>query len=398
MALRVAPELDHAILAIQGPPGSGKTFTGARMIVELVRHGLRVGVTANSHAVIDKLLVDVVKAGFEASLPVGCVHKVSKKRGQATVIEESIDNAAVLARIVPGGNVVVGGTPWLWAREDARAVLDVLFVDEAGQMSLANVLACSQSAKSVVLLGDPQQLEQPQQGSHPDGADRSALQHLLGAEKTVPPGMGIFLAETWRLAPSICEFTSEVFYESRLHPKPELVRQRVVGTGVLDGAGLWVLPVNHDGNQGVSLEEVDAVADLVERLLVPTSGWIDAEGRHLPLRPADVLVVAPYNAQVAALSARLAPRGVRVGTVDKFQGQEAPVVIYSMATSSPEDAPRGMEFLCSLNRLNVATSRARCASVLVASPRLFTPECKTPRQMQLANALCRYAELARVVA
>ena len=159
-----------------------------------------------------------------------------------------------------------------------------------------------------------------------------------------------------------------------------------------------VVDVEHDGNRNASDEEVEVVAGLVGRLLAPGARWIGREGRAAPLRADDVLVVAPYNAQVSRLAERLAPAGVRVGTVDKFQGQEAPVVIYSMATSSPEDAPRGMEFLYSLNRLNVATSRARCLAIVVASPRLFEPECRSPRQMQLANALCRFRELARVVA
>ena len=273
--------------------------------------------------------------------------------------------------------------------------MDVLFVDEAGQMSLANVLAVSGAANSIVLLGDPQQLDQPQKGSHPDGVNASALEHILGAHQTIPADRGIFLPVTWRMAPSICEFTSEVFYEGELSSKPGLERQRIVGVAGLDGSGLVVVGVEHDGNRNASDEEVEVVARLVARLLAPGARWTDEKGAATQLKGDDVLVVAPYNAQVGRLADRLAPTGVRVGTVDKFQGQQAPVVIYSMATSSPEDAPRGMEFLYSLNRLNVATSRAKCLAIVVASPRLFEPECRSPRQMQLANALCRFRELAR---
>jgi uncharacterized protein len=281
------------------------------------------------------------------------------------------------------------------ARPEFANSVDVLFVDEAGQMSLANTLAVSRAAQSIVLLGDPQQLDQPQKGSHPDGVNLSALQHMLGDHKTMPIDRGLFLPITWRLAPSICAFTSEVFYEGRLESKPGLENQGLTGIGEFDGSGLWVVEVDHDGNRNSAMEEVVAVADLVARLTARGARWIDEDNKEKLITGDDILVVSPYNAQVSRLAERLASTGARVGTVDKFQGQEAPVVIYSMATSRPEDAPRGMEFLYSLNRLNVATSRAKCAVFLVASPRLFDPECHTPRQMKLANALCRYREMRR---
>ncbi len=397
-AVRIAADLDHTVLAIQGPPGAGKTFTGAEMICELVRRGARVGITAVSHKVIRNLLDAAVKAAAEARLPMNCIHKVTNKSDPPSSIEEVTDNGEALARLRDGRANVVGGTQWLWARPEAQTVADVLFVDEAGQMSLANVLAASQAAESVVLLGDPQQLEQPQQGTHPEGADLSALEHILQGHATISDDRGIFLPETWRLAPSICAFTSEVFYEGKLHARVGLERQVLVGTAPFEGAGLWVAAVPHEGNQNSSSEEVDLIDKIVARLLRPQARWVDRHGATHPMTPDAILIVAPYNSQVSLLSERLAPQGVRVGTVDRFQGQEAPVVIYSMATSTPEDAPRGMEFLYNLNRLNVATSRARCASILVASPRLFEPDCRSPRQMRLANALCRYVELARPVA
>ncbi|MEZ5420490.1 MAG: C-terminal helicase domain-containing protein [Vicinamibacterales bacterium] len=192
----------------------------------------------------------------------------------------------------------------------------------------------------------------------------------------------------------VCAFTSEQFYEGRLEPRPGLERLGLSGTGVHDGAGLFWLPVAHTANRNWSAEEIEVVDGLVARLLAPGVSWTDGDGVARPLTAADLLVVAPYNAHVNRLAERLAPRGIRVGTVDKFQGQEAPVVVFAMASSSPDDAPRGMEFLYSRHRLNVATSRAKCAAFVVASPALLEPECRTPRQMALANALCRFVELA----
>jgi uncharacterized protein len=394
-AVRIAPQLDCTVLPIQGPPGAGKTFSGSRMICELVRQGSKVGITAVSHKVIRNLLDAVVKEASEMGLAADCLQKVGElSETPPPGIREVTNNSDVVGQISARVNVV-GGTAWLWARPDLKASVDVLFVDEAGQMCLADVLATSQAAKSLVLLGDPQQLEQPQQGSHPDGTGVSALEHLLQGHQTVPTGRGIFLPETWRLPPSICAFTSEAFYEGRLNSLPGLEAQALTGTEPLAGNGLWVLPVEHEANQNSSPEEVDAIEHLIGRLLASSGRWTDRAGKLAALAPAHILVIAPYNAQVALLSERLNDLGVRVGTVDKFQGQQAPVVIYSMATSAPEDAPRGMEFLYSLNRLNVATSRAQCVCILVASPKLFQPECRTPRQMQLANALCRYVEMAR---
>ena len=393
-ARRLVLELDGGVLPVQGPPGAGKTYMGARMICELVRAGRKVGVTAVSHKVIRNLLEAVVEAADEQGLDVQCLHKVSDRSDDLPDgIAETTTNPGLLKALTNGEVQVGAGTVWAWARPDFEGAVDVLVVDEAGQMSLANTLAASQAARSLVLLGDPQQLEQPIQGSHPEGADVSALEHLLEGHETISDERGLFLSETWRLHPTICEFTSELFYEGRLGARPGREIQRLVGPTPFTGAGLWFAPVEHAGNQSSSPEEVARVADLYASLLAGDATWVDPDGVEAPLSPADVLVVAPYNAQVGALSERLPE--ARVGTVDKFQGQEAPVVIYSMATSAPEDAPRGMEFLYSLHRLNVATSRARCVCILVGSPRLLEPECRTPHQMRLANALCRYVELAR---
>jgi len=395
-ARRLALLLDHSFLPIQGPPGAGKTFTAARMICALLREHKKVGITAVSHKVIRKLLEEVLKAAREEDLTVQCIEKVTdKSEVQNPEIPETKSNDRVLTALQEGEAQLAAGTAWLWARPEFTEAVDVLFVDEAGQMSLADVLAVSQAAKNIVMLGDPQQLEQPIQGTHPPGVDVSALQHVLGANQTMPADSGLFLSETWRLPPSICQFTSELFYENRLKPREGVDRQKLNGPTRFSGAGLWFASASHEGNQSSSDEEADMVVEIVRDLLQPGVQWTDMHEEVRPLGLNDILIVSPYNAQVFNLSARLP--GARIGTVDKFQGQEAPVVIYSTATSSPEDAPRGMEFLYSLNRFNVATSRARCACILVASPDLFEPECQTPHQMRLANVLCRYLEMAKTV-
>ena len=393
-ACRLTGELDGGALPVQGPPGSGKTFTGARMIVELVKRGKRVGVSAVSHKVIDNLLQGAWKAAVEERVKLDCLHKVSELSAEAPEgIEETTSNQRPLEALEAGEANAVGGTAWLWAREEYAGSVDVLFVDEAGQMSLANMLAMSPCARNIVLLGDPQQLEQPQKGSHPEGTDVSALQHVIGEGSVMPDEKGLFLEQTWRLHPEICGFTSRQFYEGQLNSREGMERQAVEGPTKYRGAGLRVEEVDHEGNQGTSPEEVERVAEVVAELTREGVTWRDADGNVKPVRLEDILVVAPYNAQVAELQLKLRP-GAKVGTVDRFQGQEAAAVVYSMTTSSPEDAPRGMEFLYSLNRLNVATSRARCVCVLVASPKLFEPECRSVRQMRLANGVCAFSEEA----
>ena len=390
-AVRIAPGLAGGVLAIQGPPGAGKTYTAARMICALVQAGRRVGITANSHKVIRNLLDAVVEAADERRIDVRCIQKVTDPQDDAHRIRSATKNEEVFAAVGTSCQVAAG-TAWLWSREDAFEAVDVLFVDEAAQMSLANVLAVSQACTTLVLLGDPQQLEQPMQGSHPEGTGVSALDHILAGKATIDDTEGLFLEETWRLHPDICAFTSELFYEGRLRSHAGLERQSVKSTSRWAGTGLRYLPVAHQGNQSSSPEEADRIRDLVNEILDARSTWVDRHGQERPITREDILIIAPYNAQVFELQERLA--GARIGTVDKFQGQEAPVVIYSLATSSHSDAPRGMEFLYSLNRLNVATSRARCICVLVASPPLFEPVCRTPHQMRMANAFCRYLELA----
>jgi len=395
-ACRIASALQDSVFAIQGPPGSGKTYTGARMICELVKQGKKIGVTALSHRVIRNLLDAVVEAAQEKNIAgVRCMHRENDGEESEGVAVAKKDNDEALAALRSGRANVLGATSWLWSPLSASEVVDALFIDEAGQMSLADVLAVSQAAKKLVLLGDPQQLERPLKGSHPDGAEKSALEHLLNGRKTISQDMGFLLPETWRLHPSLCSFTSQVFYDDKLSSH-SITRNRVLqGHPWLDGAGLWFAPAEHQGNRNSSAEEVEIVAQIVRGLLKPEVKWFRSTGNLRSLKEDDILIVAPYNAQVADLSARL-PK-LRIGTVDKFQGQEAPVVIYSLTTSSPDDIPHGMEFLFSLNRFNVATSRAMTTVIVVGNPRLFEPDCRTPRQMQLANALCRFRELATTV-
>jgi uncharacterized protein len=400
-AVRLARELDGGVLALQGPPGSGKTHNGARMIVALAREGKRVGVSATSHKVIRNLLEAVLEAAEEDNAEIDVTHKPSDRsqplRDLPARYHLADDKTAALAAVARGH--VTGGVAWLWAAPDAEAQLDYLFLDEAGQMSLAQVLACARAARNLVLLGDPRQLQQPQRGAHPEGAEVSALDHLLGDAHTIAPEQGLFLEETYRLPPRLCAFTSELFYDGRLRSRPGRERQQLTGPTPFAGSGLFLVQVTHAGNASSSPEEVDAVRRVVRALLRPGVAWIDHEGRPSELGPSDLLLMAPYNAQVAALARAFRADGLElaIGTVDLFQGRQRPVVLYSLTSSSALDAPRGLTFLYDLHRLNVATSRAQCACIVVASPALFEPECRTPEQMRLANGLCRYRELARTV-
>lgn len=393
-ALRNVLALDGGTLPVQGPPGTGKTYLGGGLIAELVRIGKRVGVSAVSHKVIRNLLDKSLERGKEKKIPVTIRHKAKSGDAEGATGSIHLTNKQEALDVLNGG-AVVGGTAWLWADDNFEEQLDYIFVDEAGQMSLTHVLTISRAARNIILLGDPQQLEQPKKGAHPEGADISALEHILDGHQTMPENMGLFLGTTWRLHPYITKFTSTLYYESRLHSREGLENQKLHGDTPFSGSGLFYVPVDHSGNQSQSMEEVRAIRKILEQLLALEINWIDMKGRSKKISQSDILIIAPYNAQVSALQEVLP--GFSVGTVDKFQGQEAPVVIYSMTSSSPEDAPRGMSFLYNPNRMNVATSRARCISILVSSPRLFDVECNTIEQMRWANGFCLYKEMAREV-
>jgi predicted RecB family nuclease len=387
--------LEEGVLPIQGPPGTGKTFLAARMIAALLDAGKRVGVTAHSHRVITNLVDAACRAAAKDDVRLAGVQKAPDGERSSHAFIGPADTDAIAHALRSGAANLAAGTAWLWAHPAMAGAVDVLFVDEAGQMSLANALAAAPAARTLVLLGDPQQLDQPSKGIHPPGMPTSALAHLLRGEATLRAESGLFLDETWRMHEDVCAFVSEQFYEARLRPRPELARLRLVGPPRVEGTGLRFVPVVHRGNRSESAEEAEAVSRLVDALLGGDSAWTCLRGVTRPLTAEDVLIVAPYNAHVARLKKRLP--GLRVGTVDKFQGQEAPVVVYSMATSLPEEAPHGAEFLYGKNRFNVAISRARCAAFLVASPALLELPCKTARQVELVNAFCRYVEVAREV-
>ena len=397
---RIALSLDGEVLAIQGPPGTGKTYTGGAMICALVEKGLKVGVTAVSHKVIVNLLESAAEHARERGASMRIVHRDSGKYEGDLGIERIQSYAKIHKELGDDKIDLLGATAWCWTRPEFQQSVDVLVVDEAGQMSLANVLAASRAGRSLVLLGDPQQLEQPLQSSHPEGSEVSALSHLLDGAETMPDDRGLFLAETYRLHPDIADFTSEVYYRGRVQARPGLERQRIIPrrgqASPFLGSGLRYIPVPHAGNQARSSEEVDVIARLIDDLIADCD-WRNQNGKTSLLGEQDILVVAPYNAQVSALTEAIPRLADRIGTVDRFQGQEAPVVIYSMTSSSADDAPRGMEFLYNPFRFNVATSRARALCILVGSPELFQPECRTPAQMRMANGFCRYRELAEVV-
>jgi len=401
-AARIALALDGEVLAMQGPPGTGKTYAGGEIISTLVEQGLTVGVTAVSHKVIVNLLESAAERAAARGLEMRIVHRQRGEYEGDFGIERINSYPRIRKELAEGEIDLLGATAWCWTRPEFQQSVDVVVVDEAGQMSLANVLASARGGRNLILLGDPQQLEQPLQSSHPEGSEVSALYHLLDGEETMPADRGLFLPDTYRLHPDIARFTSEVYYEGKVQPRAGLglERQSVVPrhgkASPFAGAGLRCVLVPHTGNQASSSEEVDMIARIVADLL-GSCDWRDKDGVTQPLGKEDVLVVAPYNAQVSALAAKIPELAKRIGTVDRFQGQEAPVVIYSMTSSSADDAPRGMEFLYNRFRFNVATSRARALCIMVGSPELFRPECRTPEQMRMANGFCRYKELAEVV-
>jgi uncharacterized protein len=393
--------LDETVLPVQGPPGSGKTYTGAEMILSLVRAGRKVGIVASTHRALTNLLDEALDHAPDHQMTVSAIRKVDNDetlqetwRYQYTTDNEDVEEA------LRDGVQVAAGTSWMWARPEFEGTVDTLFVDEAGQMSMANVVAVSGAARNVVLLGDPQQLSQVKKGAHPPGVDLSALEQVLRGKPVIDPTTGVFLPKTHRLHRDVNAFTSEVFYAGELQSAPEADRQALIAPGALTGTGVRWMPVLHAGNRNSSEEEAVVVCDLVRNLM--EGEWTDQRGITSPLSPGQVLVVSPYNAQVELLSEKLEAASrehrwsgpPRVGTVDKIQGQQAAVVIYSMATSSQDELPRTLEFLYSLNRLNVATSRGRCLAAIVASPDLLRVRVHTPYQMQLANALCRFVEIA----
>lgn len=396
----VVQALDRSYIFIQGPPGSGKSTKGSQIICDLLAHGKKVAVMSTGHKAIHNLLHKVEDCMGERGGSFRGLHKHSKFNGGSVYVsrlpDAFIDSADYPDPIDATGYDLASGTAWLFAREELVDAFDYLFVDEAGQVSLADTIAVSGCAKNVVLLGDPSQLAQVSQGTHPLRADASVLEHLLGDDATVRPHRGIFLDVSYRMEPDICAFISEAMYEGRLNPAADTNLHRITVAGT-KRSGLSYVPVDHAGNGSRSVEEADRIVAEIRRLRTGTlvDSWpLDRRGIPRPIEDRDIIVVTPYNAQRSEIARRLNNAGfaVEVGTVDKFQGREAAIVFYSMATSSGDDMPRNMEFLFERNRFNVAVSRARALSVLVCSPRLLDIVCRTPAQMALANLLCAFAQ------
>lgn len=393
-AIRVVSRLDRSCLVIQGPPGAGKTHTAAHVIAALLDAGKRVGITSNSHKAIENLLAacDHAAGGHLAFLKIG-------GDTESTLLE-----ACAGKRFASGGAAareayecgLVGGTAWVFSRPEWNETLDYLFVDEAGQVSLANLVGVAASAQNLVLLGDQMQLSQPTQGTHPGESGPSLLDYYLQGEATIPDDLGLFLATTWRLHPALCEFISDAVYEGRLRPEAGTAARTVVlpkGGGGLVGkdAGIVFVATEHDGNAQASDEEVEAVGRVVAELEGRT--FTDPKNRHA-IALDDLLFVAPYNMQVRRLRAALGARA-RVGSVDKFQGQQAPVVVLSMCASPGEFGSRGSAFLLDIHRLNVAISRAQSLAVVVADPRLARALPGSIDEMRRLNLFCRLQAVGR---
>jgi len=391
----VAQALDRSYLFLQGPPGSGKSTIGSQVICDLLSAGKRVGVMSSGHKAIHHLLRKVENCMHERGTEFRGRYKCSESNPGSKYVSELetsfITSLSDNKRFAEDDYDLAGGTAWLFAREELAGKFDYLFIDEAGQVSLADALAISRCAENIVLLGDPSQLAQVSLGSHAIHADDSVLQHLLGRVATVPPERGIFLDVSYRMNPAICGFISDAMYDGRLAPGPKTHRQTLHTPG-LTGSGVRWLPIEHFGNGPSSLEEAERI--VAEIRLLRGGSWTNEYGVEQPITDRDIIVVTPYNAQRKLIMRKLKEAGfeVPVGTVDKFQGQEAAIVFYSMATSSGDDLPRDMEFLFEPNRFNVAISRARALSVLVCSPRLLDLPCRSAEQMALLNLVCSYVE------
>ena len=396
-ARELVTRLDGSTLCLQGPPGTGKTYTAAAMIVALLREGAKIGVSAQSH----KVILNVLKAVVEEMERTGVSGNLFRKSdgeddGLGEGVVRELDNDDVLAAI-SGGSAVVGGTSYLFSREEMAGAFDYLFIDEAGQFSLANAVAVGQATRNLILVGDQMQLAQVTKGAHPGDTGLSCLEYYLAGKATVPPELGIFLQRTRRMHPDVCRFISDAIYESRLSPIPETARRRVLRSAdtvlVPAETGIAWVPVDHDGRTQSSDEECEHIVAIVEELL--RRRVVDKDGVERALTPEDIIVVAPFNLQVRCLRQRLDPR-IKIGSVDKFQGQEAPVAIVSLCSSTLADAPRGATFLLSPNRLNVAISRAQALAIVVGCPELMDVRCHSLEEMRLVNLLCHLVDYAEV--
>lgn len=374
-------ELEGSYLVAQGPPGTGKTYAAADLIVDQLISGKRVGVTAGTHLAIENLCDEVDRVATERGHVFTGLRRI--KQGDEYESEHGLIRGVTKnEQAAPGIGEFYAGTAWLFSREEWHEQLDLLVIDEAGQFSLASTLAAATAAKSLLMVGDPNQLPQVTQGSHPIGSGASALEHVIGGERTIAPELGIFLEQSRRMTPELCEFVSQTFYAGRLSPHASVAGQSLPGYDALN-----YLAVEHSGNRQDSIEEAEAVATLVASVL------------EAGVPAGEVMVVAPFNMQVELVRQTIRRRvaggdAVQVLTVDKCQGQTVDVVIYTLATSGGEEVPRGPDFLFSSNRFNVAISRARLAAFLVASPELLRTETKSVEAMRLLDAFIAFSDRA----
>ncbi|MBV9439578.1 MAG: TM0106 family RecB-like putative nuclease [Candidatus Eremiobacteraeota bacterium] len=388
--LELCRALDRSYLFLQGPPGSGKTYFGARLIVGLLNDGKRIGITSQSHKAIHHLIDQVLCVADERHVSVRGFKRCSP--GDPDKAHPLLETTEALGAC--DGNLLTG-TAWAFAPPEMDERLDYLFIDEAGQLALPTALAAMMSARNVVLLGDPLQLPHVSQARHPGNLGFSVLQHLLGEElRPVAADRGVLLTDSYRMHPDVCRFVSEMMYAGRLRAACGRERQRVDSPG-LQGTGVRYVAVQHTGNRQRSVEEARLIAEQIALLARGTVTEVDGSVR--PFGARDAIVVTPYNAQVQCIKRELELRGlgdIEVGTVDKFQGREAYVVFFSTAASSAEEASRGASFIFDRRRFNVAISRARALAVMVGSPALLVRRCGSIEEVRTASAVCRYVELA----
>ena len=394
-AIRLAKDMDSTCMCIQGPPGTGKTYTSAHVIVQLLSEGKKIGITSNSHKAITNLMrtVSELSKGTAVGIKVGGEEDTSICN-DSTGIKYIGDSGRAAAAYENG---IIGGSAWFFSRADMQDRLDYLFIDEAGQVSVAKLIGIVRSTSNLILLGDQMQLGQPIQGAHPGESGMSILEYYLKGHATIPPEQGIFLETTWRMHPEICKFISETFYEDRLQPEPHTKNRTIRlpedgGSIITKEAGTVFVPVIHEGNVQGSDEETDVIQKIVDELL--GRDITDKQGnvyRQVNIHN-DILFVTPYNLQVRKLT-HLLPKGARVASVDKFQGQEAPIVIISMCASPGEFGPRGMEFVLDMNRLNVAVSRAQSLAIIVGDPRLVETNCTSVSNMERLNMYCKLQDV-----
>jgi predicted RecB family nuclease len=379
-------KMDRSHIVIQGPPGTGKTWTAARVIADLIRKGKRVAITANSHLALNQLLFKAWECLGDTNDQVGRRAALVKRPESDFPTGIDVINNTQLDST---NYCLAAGTSWLFCRQEQIDKWDYLFVDEASQVSLADIVAVGRCCSNIVLLGDQQQLPQPIEGVHPGYSGLSVLDYLMEGHATVPSSFGVFLPDTYRMHPSICRAISNGIYEGRLKSADKCQQQRLIlssdGDPALRPTGIVDVPVEHVANRQIAMAEVERIKDLYHSLL--RQSWVNSEGVEQPISAEQILVVAPYNAQVVALKRALSPEA-RVGSVDKFQGQEGAVVILSMTVSDIDEVPRGFDFLFSLNRLNVAVSRAKCLALIVSSPALRTAECSSVNDMRMLSFYC----------